>query len=186
MKIETKYTQKVYSNYRKHHHDMLAISMIKEGKVKVTFDDKEELLLAHQLAIFNPFENHKTIVVDEDTAGYHVIYFDLHWCEDIQKIDIFNPIALSIIDNKEFVDRFISLCISQDINDAELFLSDIFHLYCDPDIKKEKRSDFLEEVVAYMEKSEELSLDELSRYFSISKNHLIRFCLSFTPSLHAS
>ena len=87
MTIEYIHT-KIYKDcYKKHHHPMLVISAIKEGEILIQYDEKVTSLLPGSLAIFNPYENHKTESLGESQHlfFYHGRVDTRHhlWCWDI-------------------------------------------------------------------------------------------------------
>ena len=186
--IKAKYTKKVYDDYKKHQHDTLSIAAIKKGKVQISYDDKDSFLTPHSLAIFNPYENHKTTVIDDDTSDYHILYFDLPWCLRIQGNEIFTPINQSIIEDDFLTKTFFSLCDRQDEKKAHLFISRLFKEYCSEESSGENMHEVLENVKNIIKTSdyETLSLEYLSKKAKISQNHLIRiFKKEFGLSPHA-
>ncbi len=186
--IEAKHTKKVYNCYKKHHHDTLAIATIKKGSIQIAFDYKEELLTPDSLVIFNPYENHKTTVIDADTSDYYILYFDLPWCLDIQQNKVFNPINQSIIKDISLQKSFFSLFNTQDEKEAHFFITTLFKDYSSEENSDKKTHALLEDIKIIIENSdyETLSLGFLASKAHISQNHLIRiFKKEFGLSPHA-
>ena len=173
--IEVKHTQKVYSSYKKHHHDTLSIATIKKGKIQISYDDHDSFLTPNTLAIFNPYENHKTTLISPDTEDYDIIYFDLESTLKIQQTEIFTPITQSLISDPSLVKSFASLVVSKDDKEAEVFLENLFEKYCDMKEEQQIPSETLIKIRDYIESSDEtLTLEALAKYANLSQNHLIR------------
>ncbi|HIP59665.1 MAG TPA: AraC family transcriptional regulator [Campylobacterales bacterium] len=186
--MEVKYTKEVYNSYKKHHHDTLAIATVKQGKIQIEFDHKIELLTPFSLVVFNPYENHKTTIIDSDTSDYYVLYFELSWCLNIQNSEIFNPINQSIVKDKFLHKLFFSLHNSQDEKEAKLFVTKLFEESCGEITDNKTTPEILQMIIDFIKDSdyEILSLEVLARYADISQNHLIRiFKKEFGLSPHA-
>ena len=185
--IEVKHTQKVYSSYKKHHHDTLSIATIQKGKIQISYDDHDSFLTPNTLAIFNPYENHKTTLISPDTEDYDIIYFDLESTLKIQQTETFTPITQSLISDPSLVKSFASLVVSKDDKEAEVFLENLFEKYCDMKEEQQVPSETLIKIRDYIESSDEtLTLEALAKYANLSQNHLIRvFKKEFGLSPHA-
>ncbi len=187
--IEIKESKKVYNSYKKHHHDSLVISMLDKGKVKIIFDDKELILRPNSLVVFNPYENHKTVVLDADSEGYRTIYFDLSLCLTIQQSENFIPISQSIIRDNALQKAFLLLHKSEVIQKAEHFLARLFEEYCDKTTVHDRTTNEIIGKIGLLINNHctnELSLQYLSKEVNISQNHLIRiFKKEFGLSPHA-
>jgi len=183
MKIETKYTKHIYSSYKKHHHDILSIAIIKQGEIQIEYDHTNERLRPKSLAVFNPFENHKTTLVHTNTSDYYVIYFHL------DKSETFHVITPSIIRDDSLYHNFLALHESKNSEDGILYLNQIFKSYTDetPSTKK-KQGELLDKALKFIETNDydEITLETLARHIEISQNHLIRlFKKEFGLSAHA-
>jgi len=186
--IEAKHTKEVYNCYKKHHHDTLAIATIKQGKIHIAYEQKEVFLTPNSLAIFNPYENHKTTVINEDTSDYYILYFGLSSCLNLQKNEVFNPLNQHIIEDVSLHKSFFSLFHSQDEKEAELFLTTLFNRYCDAPTINKKSHEVLEKIKTIINGSdyETLTLESLAAQAHVSQNHLIRiFKKEFGSSPHA-
>ncbi len=183
MRIETKQTSYIYSSYKKHHHDILSIAIINQGMIQIEYDHGSEQLKPNALAVFNPFENHKTTVIDTKTKDYYVIYFHF------DKNEIFKPIIKSIIKDRQLYHDFLALYQSKDSKDAMLFLKQLFKLYSNESIyKNKKQNKLLYQVLKFIEINDydKITLDTLAKHVNISQNHLIRlFKKEFGLSPHA-
>ena len=194
---ELKYDEEFYSNYAKHSHDMLSLTAIKSGEIDIEFHSyKSEVLKEKHIAVFNPHQVHKSTNKSKNTYGYFVLYFDEAWCIKLQNQifdnqNTFYPIHINIIEDKEQNKTFLKLC--EDIlksknpyTQIEKFMLDIFKNYAKEDTRISKNS-LAKEVKEYiLNTSEQISLDDIAKKFSYSKEHIIRsFKKEFGLSPHA-
>jgi len=195
MSIEFIHTQIHHNSYKKHHHPMLAISAIKKGKIHITYDDKEALLLPNTLAVFNPYENHKTIDIDNDSSDYYTLYCDLSWCEFIQKklykSKEFLELKPSIIEDKLLYETFLSLYKRCDEKEVSIFMRGLFKEYChiqSVDDIKQKESKALKKIKLFLRESnyKTVTVDLIAQSANISPNYLIKlFKKEYGLSPHA-
>jgi AraC-like DNA-binding protein len=195
MSIEFIHTKTHSNAYKKHHHPMLAISTIKKGKIYIVYDDKEALLLPNTLAIFNPYENHKTTDIDENSSDYYTLYCDLPWCENIQKelyeSEDFLELKPLIIEDKLLYETFLSLYDSLDEKEVSLFMRELFKRYCSVQSAKEvkdKKSKALKKIKLFLEDADykTVTVDLLSQSANVNPNYLIKlFKKEYGLSPHA-
>lgn len=175
---------------------MLAISTIKKGKIHIAYDDKEEILLPDSLAIFNPYENHKTTKMDEDSRDYYTLYCSLSWCENIQKelfeTEVFLELMPTIIDDEILYKTFLSLHDISDKNGVSLFMRELFKRYCyvqSPDEVIEKESKALKRIKAFLQYEADyktVTVEILSQSANINPNYLSKlFKKEYGLSPHA-
>jgi len=159
--------------------------VIKSGKVAIEYEDSTEILSPYQLAIFNPFENHRSICYDKNIfVEYHTIYFDLKRCCEIQKVTSFMPVIAHIIKNKELVSAFLTLHNMPDKEKEMQFLQKLFTEYTSDGVLLQNDF-FIEKIMLYIQ-DHDTTLEEITKYFNISKSHLIRrFKQSVGISVHA-
>lgn len=133
--VELRYVSQVSSCEKRHTHETLTLTAIKQGVVKLFLANKTELLKPNTIAIINPYQAHRAEITQYESKGGFVLYLDTQWCESLQRslskhITEFIPFNTSLISSKRFYNDFIGLC--------ELLLENIFLLE-----KEEKIIDFL-------------------------------------------
>jgi len=195
MPIEFIHTKTHHNSYKKHHHPMFAISAIKKGKIHISYDDKEALLLPNTLAIFNPYENHKTTDIDKNSSDYYTLYCDLSWCENIQKelfdTEEFLELKPSIIEDKALFEIFLSLHGRLDMKEVSIFVKELFNRYCHIQSAKEvknKESKALKKIKIYLQDADykTVTVDSLSKHANINPNYLMKlFKKEYGLSPHA-
>ena len=160
---------------------MLVISAIKEGEILIQYDEKVTSLLPGSLAIFNPYENHKTESLVVNSKDYYTIYFDLTWCESIQrelfKTNFFLELDTSIIKDTLLTEKFLSLFDTRNEKDVEVFIKEIFTDYCYVTEKQSlKESKALKKIKTLLKEMDykELSVELLAQHADISSNYLIK------------
>jgi len=136
--IELRYVSHVSSCEKKHTHETLTLTAVKQGVVKLFFPNKTELLRPETIAIINPYQAHRAEITQYESKGGFVLYLDIQWCESLQRslsknITEFIPFNTSLISSKIIYNEFITLC--------ELLLENIFQLE-----KEEKLIDFLTKI----------------------------------------
>ena len=151
----------------------MVISLIKKGHITIQYDDAIEVLSPYQLAIFNPFENHKSSHHDKNfLVEYHTIYFDLKHCQEVQKVSSFIPLSTHIIDDKELVAAFLSLHDVPNAQKEVQFLQTLFKHYTSTSTVH-KEDPFITQILLYIQEND-TTLEALTKHFNISKSHLIR------------
>jgi len=133
--LELRYVSQVSSCEKKHTHETLTLTAIKQGVVKLFLANKTESLKPDTIAIINPYQVHRAEITQYESKGGFVLYLDTQWCESLQRslsknITEFIPFNASLISSKRIYNDFICLC--------ELLLENIFPLE-----KEEKLIDFI-------------------------------------------
>lgn len=133
--MELRYVSQVLSCERKHTHETLTLTAVKQGTVKLLFNKKNELLRPDTVAIINPYQAHYAETTQQKGKGGFVLYLSTKWCENLQKslanhFTEFVPFNISLVSSETLYREFIVLC--------ELLLENIFPLE-----KEEKLIDFL-------------------------------------------
>ena len=172
---------------------MLVISAIKEGKILIKYAEKERLLLPNTLAIFNPYENHKTESLEVNPRDYYTLYCDLSWCESIQRelfgVENFLELNSSILRDKLLAEKFLSLFSVRKEEEVEVFIRELFTNYCSVKEKQtEKESKALKKIKLFLKEVDfkELSVELLAEYADVSSNYLIKlFKKEYGLSPHA-
>ena len=136
--VELRYVSHVSSCEKKHTHETLTLTAVKQGLVKLFFSNKAELLRPETIAIINPYQVHHAEITQYESKGGFVLYLDKQWCEEIQRslskhITKFIPFNTSLISSKETYNEFITLC--------ELLFENTFQLE-----KEERLIDFLTKI----------------------------------------
>ena len=174
---------------------MLTISTIKKGKIHIAYDDKEVLLLPNTLAIFNPYENHKTTNIDENSSDYYTLYCNLSWCENIQKelftTEEFLELKPSIIEDKVLFETFLALHDNPDEKEVYIFMRELFERYCQvQSIKKikDEKSKALKKIKLFLQDADykTITVDSLAKSANVNPNYLIKlFKKEYGLSPHA-
>jgi AraC-like DNA-binding protein len=140
----------------------------------IEYDDTTEILSPYQLAIFNPYENHKTVpYADILPVEYHTIYFDLERCQKIQNKEIFLPLSPHIIDDKKLADDFLLLHHSPN---KERELGFLHQLFKNATLATPTTEDnpFIKQILLFIQEHDNPTLQLICEEFNISKSHLIR------------
>ncbi len=171
---------------------MLSITAIESGNITIEFNgSKDEIVSSNELAIFNPYQVHKSTNTSNDTQGCYVLYLDIQWCENIQKrifgqIDSFLPINLNKLENKIIYTEFIDVCKKilltqnrEDIsNTIEILMAKIFENNCDINIElnSDKPNNIIKKVEQYILNNieEQLSLDDIADFLGYNKYYIIK------------
>ncbi len=115
---------------------------------------------------------------------YYTIYFDLKRCCEIQKATSFMPVKKHIIKNRELVTAFLSLHDMPDAEKEAQFLQRLFNDYTADEVYLQN-DPLIEQITLYIQ-DHDTTLEEITKYFNISKSHLIRrFRQSVGISVHA-
>jgi len=197
---EIKYNKDVFTNYKKHFHCMLSLSIIEKGKLTVEYDTSDNVILQNNsIAIFNPNQLHCTTNID--AAGYYTLYLNIDWCKDIQNelfLDkkIFIPINKHIITYQKINMTIINIYndISKNNNNYEEkfknIIKNIFIKYCNTNdssfIKNNNYVVYLMKKYIYNNLHEQLSINDISNYLGYDKSYLIRLFkkeIGITPQI---
>ena len=194
MPLEFIHTKNFNKCYKKHHHPMLAISALKKGKVRIVFDDREVLLLPGNLAVFNPYENHKTTNISKETEDYYTLYCDAEWCKSIQQKlfqnEFFLKLKPPIIQDQEYY-KFFLLLFDSDKKEIYRFFKELFNDYCSIPESEEilgHKSKVLQKVKSYLKNTDykTVTVASLARYAGVSPNYLMKlFKKEYGLSPHA-
>lgn len=181
-----------YSNsnahYKKHFHDTFSIGVNKEGRSIYENSDKSYILDKNILTLINPLEVHSCNSCSDILNIYYMLYLDINWCMNIQKlinceVKEFIKIPVHILEDKEFYESFINLCefifSDNSILDKEdellKFFIKFFSLYL-----KNKELVIIDkkfkEILFYLDKNykENISLNDLSNKFDLNPFYIIR------------
>lgn len=191
-----------YSNsnkhFKKHFHQTFSLGVNKQGISIYTNKNKKYTLEKNKLSIINPYEVHSCNSCSDILNKYYMIYLDTKWCAKLQNIinsniKEFVPIDTKLLKNKEFYERFVNLCefifeknsIEEKQNELIEFFIDFFSLFLKEDDEFLKDEKF-EQIAKYIEENykENISLEELSKKFSLNGYYIIRLFkkhLNLTP-----
>lgn len=181
-----------YSNsnahYKKHFHDTFSIGINKQGLSIYTNGEKEYTLDKNILSIINPQEVHSCNSCSDVLNIYYMLYLDTSWCKNIQKlinfkIEEFVNIPTSILEDKEFYEKFLDLCEYLFSNNSILekedelikFFMNFFSLYLE-ETKDEIRDDKFLQILNYLNENfqENISLEDLALKFDLNTFYIIR------------
>jgi len=193
---ELKYEEIFFSNYSKHSHEMLSLTLVKEGELNIQYHlKKNKILKPKEIAVFNPHEVHQSKNISKNALGYYVLYLDLNWCIKIQNKlfdnNTFYPINTSIITDESTQFNFFKTCTNimnskSNYQELENLIYDIFKNYAKKEEKKKKNTLALEIHTYILNLEEDVCLDDIANDFDYSKEHLIRvFKKEFGLSPHA-
>lgn len=151
-------------------------------------DNRTEVLKPNQFSIFKAYEIHKTVKIDENTNSYYVLYFDTNWLKQFPQIEF----DKNVIKDEKLAQKLLNISknILNNKNEVEVELIDFFNQLTSLDtiIKNDvnKTNLLSEEIKEYILKNHDLNLtlDEISKKFNFSKEHIIRIFkkeLGLTP-----
>lgn len=181
-----------YSNsnahYKKHFHDTFSIGVNKKGTSIYQNRNKSYILKKDMLSIINPKEVHSCNSCSDILNIYYMLYLDISWCENIQRLinpDIkeFVNIPISIIKDKKYYLDFLHLCeyllgdnlILDKENELLKFFLDFFSLNLE---KKEEKivDEKFYEIQEFINENfqENISLEDLSKEFNLNPFYIIR------------
>ncbi|WP_419767995.1 AraC family transcriptional regulator [Arcobacter sp.] len=181
-----------YSNsnthYKKHFHDSFSLGVNKKGESLYTNSDKSYKLTKNKLSIMNPHEVHSCNASSEVLNEYYMMHLDTSWCRDIQKlidekITSYINVPTHILEDESFYNEYLFLCrylfeehSIVDKEDALInFFIKFFSLFLEesqtPLIDKK-----FELIIKYMNDKykENISLDDLAKYFELNPFYIIR------------
>ncbi len=170
-----KYSENIYTNYKKHMHPILSFGAIEEGSGLVLFNDKNIELSHNNLVIFNRYELHCTKNING--KGYYNLYINSNWlesnfnslivCKNVINFNILNDIKEALFNNK-----------SQNLVEVIKFiLSNSCKEF------KDNRSDIVKSIIKYIHSNikEKISIDLIAKELSYNKEYLIR---KFKDEMH--
>ncbi len=188
------YAKEFYTNYAKHSHDTLCISIIKKGKIGIEFHNKEiQYLEPNNLVIYNPLQVHVSKKTNVKSYGYYALHLYEDWIIKIFKNIYFEK---NVINDKSKYNEFLILCENLQNNNALNkekriydFFNEIVKVHASKISKLKKQNNhFLDLVKEYIEVniSNDITLNDLSNEVGYSKEHIIRlFKKEFGLTPHA-
>jgi len=183
------YSENFFDDYMKHSHDMLALSVVKKGQIKINYlKDEFEILNINNIAIFNPNEVHLSKKVKENTKDYYTLYLDVNWCIDLQNELKLNTNSFLEFNTHVIKDEVISnelLNICEDINNnishkyeqkIKSVMVKLFNDYTNKNntIIKEKELANNIKLYIYDNIDNKINLDDISKYLAYDSRHIIR------------
>ncbi len=112
--VELRYAQVVRGCSKSHTHELITIIAIKEGKVNLILNKKEEILNNKTIAFLNPNTAHCIEVLDKKSFGDYVLHLDKSWCAKLQKElfsnDDYLPLQKVLLNTKNINKNFLVLC----------------------------------------------------------------------------
>lgn len=202
--FELRYVEEINYCDKKHFHDELTITAIKEGSIDIIYNDETILLTPNHISIINPHEIH-CINSKGISKGCYVLYLNSQWCENIEalllnKVSEYIPIGLKSIKEKSTYDEFMNLCdklLDKRIDllekEEELidFMSNIFTEYLDRKVMPKisnKNSELALKIEKFILKNihENILIEEIASYMNLSVIHVLRvFKKEFGLPIHA-
>jgi AraC-like DNA-binding protein len=174
---ELKYTPTIFSDYKKHFHTHLGLTLIEEGFLQITYDkDSQVTLDKHSIAVFNPKQIHQSKVID--AQGYYVLFLHNQWCQEIQKDFFFSHnIIKNSLRHCTLKEIFSDILIGNKVdieNKLKILMRELFSQYTSSVIKIEK--DMIKKTKIYIENhcDESLSVEEVALHVGYDKSYLIR------------
>ncbi|MGK0291376.1 MAG: AraC-like DNA-binding protein [bacterium] len=203
--LELRYVLDKLSCEKKHTHEALTVTAIKEGQVDLLFNDKIEYLKPNFVAVINPHQAHSAEVINSDSKGGYALYLDLQWyCENIQNLLLTNhnnflPFQTSVFSSKLIYNEFIELCdllfesvfLLEKEEKLIEFLIKLFQTYhpckLDEDIDI-KNNEVAKQIKSILDENLDidLTLNEISLKSGLSTRHCLRiFKKEYGLPIHA-
>jgi len=183
------YSEEFFDDYMKHSHDMLALSVLEQGKISISYATNDiEILSTNSIAIFNPNEVHLSKKSDDLVENYYTLYLDVNWCIQLQKklklsqndFILFNR---HIINDKNESNKLLQICKNIN-NDEEKDYHNIIKEFCKNIFKKytiknevlTKEKELANKVKIYIHENinSKISLHDISKDLSYDSRHIIR------------
>ncbi len=175
---ELKYTQDVFSDYRKHFHNHFGLALIDKGQIEINYHHRDTVTLNNQsIVIFNPQQVHQSQI--KNAQGYYVLFLDNQWCTTIKKEFFFEK---NIIEEKAiylqlkhvFEDILNNTLSTPEVPLKEVMYS-LFKSYAGQNNQKE--TEIILKIRSWIDKQDEtaLNVENLARYVGYNKSYLIRF-----------
>ena len=199
--VELRYAQVVRGCSKSHTHELITIIAIKERKVNLILNKKEEIINNKTIAFLNPNTAHCIEVLDKKSLGDYVLHLDKSWCAKLQKElfsnDDYLPLQKVLLNTKNINKNFLVLCnklLSTDSSlekerDLVVFMKTLFLDFLSVSKpEKNNTTSKAQKIKDYLDENTEdnLSLKELSLEFLISEVHIIRlFKKEFDLSIHS-
>jgi len=185
--LELRYSNNT-KHYKEHIHETFSIGINLEDKSIYTNKDKKYDFDVGMLAIVNPNEIHSCNPILETPNLYYMMYLDEDWCYGIQKSicdeeKSFKAFPKDILYNKKLYNDYKKLCeiLFSNINyfEKENELINFFTELFKPFLKEStaKIDDpIFEKIIEYLKENykENISLEELSKKFSLNPFYIIR------------
>ncbi|PIF04783.1 MAG: AraC family transcriptional regulator [Arcobacter sp.] len=199
--VESRYSVDSKQEYEKHFHTTLSIGIVEDGETSYTCQENSYTLKPNQLAIIEPNIIHSCNPSKNKARTYHMIYVDIQWCEEIQRVlfeDVNHFISLNSVQikNKELFNDFLKL--NKSLLDEkvfylekeellEIFFIKLFNRYCNKSANQTTNKDKskIQKTKEYIKNNckENLTLDDIAQYVGISKFYLSKL---FKQEVHLS
>lgn len=175
-------------HYKKHFHDTFSLGVNKKGISKYSNSGKEYILKENGLSIINPKAVHSCNSCSEELNEYYMLYLDVNWCMNIQKlinkdVNTFIEISSHLLDDEEFYFEYTTLCAylfeehdSCDKEDAVIgFFLKFFALFLE-DSRLKIYDEKFEKIINYLDTNykENITLEELANKFELNSFYIIR------------
>ncbi len=179
--FELRYVKNIPACTKMHLHEELTLTIIKEGSLKIIFNEKSFDLLPNDIVIINEQIPHCATINKKSYDGY-VLYLNKKF---LLRNSLQFSLAYELIQDKTIYDEFLLLCTCLlDKNSSILEKEEKLFNFCFLTFPQENK-DFLEKkteenlankIKNYLDINylEDLSLEELSLEFGVSIVHLIR------------
>lgn len=195
--IELRYSN-ANQHYKKHFHETFSLGANKEGKSVYINRENKYNLDKNKLTIINPYDVHCCNSTGETLNKYYMMYLDVVWCENIQKIldpstISFQKMSEDFLEDETFYVRFITLCdfiyeensTLEKENELLNFYFDFFSLFT-KNTNKAQNNEKFDTIKSFLDINykENLSLDEIADIFKLNPFYIIRLFklnLNMTP-----
>ncbi|RXJ97962.1 AraC family transcriptional regulator [Arcobacter sp. CECT 8986] len=182
--LELRYS---YSNlsYKEHfHHDIFSIGAVINGKREYTNKNNKYEISKNDLAIVNPDVIHSCNCKESNKSEYYMLYLNKNWICDILNQEEFIEFKEELIQDKYLFIEFIEVCETIFSNKLYLekelklidFISKIYNNYSNIEPLKIKNGTKIDLLVKFLEDNvkENITLEELSKKFNLSKFYIIK------------
>ncbi len=175
---ELKYTQDVFSDYRKHFHNHFGLALIDKGQIEINYHHRDTVTLNNQsIVIFNPGQVHQSQI--KNAQGYYVLFLDNQWCTTIKKEFFFEK---NIIEEKAIylqLKHVFEDILNNTLSTPEVPLKEVMHSLFENHASqnKQKEKEMILTIKSWIDKQDEtaLNVENLARYVGYNKSYLIRF-----------
>ena len=175
---ELKYTQDVFSDYRKHFHNHFGLALIDKGYIEINYHHRDTVTLNNDsIALFNPAQVHQSQT--KNAQGYYVLFLDNQWCHNIKKDFFFEK---NIIEDKTIylqLKHIFKDILNTTLSTSEIALQEVMHSLFESHASqnKQKEKEMILNIKSWIDKQDEtaLNVENLARYVGYNKSYLIRF-----------
>lgn len=174
---ELKYSDTLFSKYKKHFHTHFGLALITYGELEITYDAGTiRHLDNHAIALFNPLQVHQSKALN--ATGYYVLFLDKQWCKTVHEHFY---ISDNIVKDKHLYQSFKALfrtILAEQEHVTESVVSqtmqDFFQKYGSVYIPKASSTMIQIKKIIEEKSDTSFSVEQLAKELGYDKSYLIR------------